>query len=125
MEASVIAKIIEASPYLGFILLFMWFEAKREDKRIANAAELETRREKHEIEIEDKREAHDRDINNMWAGYIKTLIDQQSLTSKALMDTITAHEESSQERYDRLGITQELIDAVKESQRLRAEEKKR
>jgi hypothetical protein len=123
MEASVITKIIEASPYLGFILLFMWFEAKREDKRTANAEELETRREKHEKELEEKREAHDRDINNMWASYIKSILDQQNEMSKALMDTIVEHEESSQQRYERLGITQELINAVKESQRLRAEGK--
>lgn len=125
METTVISKLIEASPYLGFVLIWIWFESQREDKRVANAAELEDKREKHELALEEKREAHDRDVNNMWASYIKSLLDKQTETSERLLDALHKHEEASQDRYDRIGITQDLIDAVKESKRQRAEGKSR
>ena len=36
ITAEVWAKIVEASPYLAFVLLYIYFSAKQEDKRIDN-----------------------------------------------------------------------------------------
>ena len=75
-------------------------------KRIENAKELENRRE-----------AHEREINNMWANSIRMINEQQSKTSEALMTALKEHDRASQERYEKIGITNDLIQAVKDRQR--------
>lgn len=117
MEASVIAKIIEASPYLGFVLLFIWFEAKREDKRIMNAAALESRREAHEKAMQEKQLQHDRDVNNLWASYIQQIVDEIKLGNVALIEKLEEHDKASEKRYERLGVTRDLFKAAQDKGR--------
>jgi hypothetical protein len=109
MEAAVLAKIIEASPYLGFILLFLWFEMKREDKRIAGAAALETRRETHEKEMQNKELQHARDINQLWALHFQTIANEIKAGNQALIEKLEEHDQASAGRYERLGITRDLL----------------
>jgi hypothetical protein len=108
MEAAVLTKIIEASPYLGFILLFMWFEAKREDKRITNATALETRREEHEKKMQERDLQHARDINQLWALHFQKIANEIKAGNQALIDKLQEHDEASAERYERLAITKDL-----------------
>lgn len=95
--------------FLLIVYLFQKNEEKREAQRVENARRLEDKREAHERELEKKRQAHDLQMNNMWASYIKSIIDQQTDAYKALIEIIKEHEEASQERYKRMGITNELI----------------
>jgi hypothetical protein len=114
MEATVIAKLIEASPYLGFILLFLWFEMKREDKRIAGATALETRREEHEKKMQDKELQHARDINQLWALHFQNIANEIKAGNQAMIEKLQEHDEASAERYERLAITKELFKAAQE-----------
>lgn len=109
---NIIAKIVEASPYLGFILLFMWFESKREDKRIENAAILETRREVHEKAMQERILQHDREINTLWAGYIQQIVEEIKVGNRTLLGKLDEHEEDNKERYKRMEITMNLFKAA-------------
>jgi hypothetical protein len=109
-DSTIYIELIKQAPYIAALILlvgiFLWTEDRRETKRIANAKELE-----------DRREAHDREINNMWANSIKMITEQQNRTSEALMTALKEHDRASQERYEKIGITNDLIQAVKERQR--------
>lgn len=111
---NLITEIIKVSPYLGFVLMYMVFEARREDKRTENAKALEDRREAHDIALEEKREEHDREMNNMWANSIKMIVESIQSSNKALMDALAAHDKASEERYEKIGNTKELMKAVQE-----------
>jgi hypothetical protein len=117
MEATVISKIIEASPYLGFVLLFMWFEARREDKRITNAAALESRRENHERLMQERQIKHDNEINTLWAGYIQSIVAEIKAGNTALINKLEEHDSASSKRYERLGITGDLLKIAQEKSR--------
>ena len=101
-----IRQVPSAAAVIGAVYLFLKREKEAEEIRTRNAAALE-----------DKRQAHDSQINNMWAGYIKSIIEQVQQGNKTIVDTIAAHGKESAERYEKLGITQDLIDAVKEQSR--------
>jgi hypothetical protein len=110
-------ELVKQAPVLAGLIVLVWMfqlaEEKRERQRVENAKLLEDKREAHETNMETKRQTHDSQMNNMWASYIKSIIDQQNESIKALMELINDHETSSQRRYERMGITKELIDAVK------------
>lgn len=112
MEATVITKLIEASPYLAFVLLFIWFDSKREEKRTENAAALETRREAHEKEMQEKQFKHDSDTLSLWASFNQQLVSEIKLSHKAIMDKLDEHERESEERYERMGVTKDLLKAA-------------
>jgi hypothetical protein len=114
IETSVLIEILKASPYLGFILLFIWFEAGREEKRVKNAESLETRRENHEKLMQEKQLQHERDMNTLWAGYIQELVDGIEKSHQELMKRLDEHEKKSDDRYDRIGITKDLLKAAAE-----------
>jgi hypothetical protein len=99
--------------------IFMWDGARREAARLKTDKEMEELRVKNATELEDRRETHEREINNMWANSIKMLLDQQDRAHQVMMSALKEHDKASQERYDRLGITNELIQAVKERQHLK------
>jgi hypothetical protein len=119
MEATVIAKLIEASPYLGFILLFLWFESKREDKRIVGAAALETRREEHEKKMQERDLQHARDINQLWALHFQNIANEIKAGNQALIDKLEEHDKNSEERYERMAVTKELLKAAAEQRKAR------
>lgn len=114
MESAVLAKIIEASPYLGFILIWLWFESKREDKRITGAAELETRREEHEKKMQEKELQHQRDINQLWALHFQNIVNEIKAGNQALIQKLEEHDRASAERYERMGITKEMLKMASE-----------
>lgn len=102
----VLAELIRQSPtaaaLLGAVYLFLKREREAEETRVKNAEALE-----------NKRQAHDLQVNAMWAKYIKNIVDTISTSNQNIVDALATHEKASEERYDRLGVTQDLIDAVK------------
>jgi len=82
--------------------LFLHFQKQAEERRVNDAKEQSKERRQHEAQI-----------NNMWAGYIKQLTENHEETFRAIAKALADHETSSQERYDKMRITQDLIEAVK------------
>jgi hypothetical protein len=117
IDVAIISELIKASPYLAFILLFLWVEAKREDRRVLNAKALEDRRETHEKEMQARQLQQDRDINNLWASYIQQIVDEIKTSNRAIMQRIDEHEKESEDRYERIGITKDLLKAASERTR--------
>jgi len=121
MDPSIFIEIGKQAPYIVALIvlvsLFLITDERREAKRLQNTRELEDNRVKNATELENKREAHERDINNMWAQSIKMIVDQQERAHQTMMAALKEHDKASQDRYDRLGITNDLIQAVKERQK--------
>ena len=109
---SIIGEIVKASPYLGFILLFIWFEAYREDKRIANATALETRREEHENVMQEKQIKHDNEVLTLFASFNQQLIQEIKSSHGVIMSKIDKLDEETEKRYARLSVTQDLLKAA-------------
>jgi hypothetical protein len=118
MSENLFIELAKQVPNLVIFIIIIWLfqknEEKREIQRTENARRLEDKREAHEKELETRRQAHDLQMNNMWASYIKNIIDQQNQTFKMVMDIINEHEKASQERYDKMGITQDLLQAARD-----------
>jgi len=96
-------QIPSAVAVIGMAFLFLKAEKEREERRVVNAKEMEKERRDHELMI-----------NNMWATYIKTLADKQDEAYVAIAEALADHEKASSERYERMGITKDLLKAVKE-----------
>lgn len=95
------------APYVGLmvilVLIFLNWIQKAEEIRVQNAKQLE-----------EERRNHEREINNMWATAIRTIMEQQEKAQSALMSALDRHEKASQERYERMRKTDDLIQAVQE-----------
>lgn len=121
MDSTVYIELIKQAPYVAaliiLVFIFLWAEDRRESTQMKNAKELEETRTKNAKDLEDKREAHEREINNMWANSIKMIVEQQQQAHQVIMSALREHDKASQERYDKIGITNDLIAAVKERQR--------
>ena len=109
IETTIFTKIIEASPYLGFVLLFIWFEAKREEKRVENASRLETRREEHEKMMQEKQLQQEREVNTLWASYIQQIVNEVKASNLAIIEKMDEHDQKDADRYEKLGITKDLF----------------
>jgi len=83
--------------------LFLHFQKLNDERRESNAKEQEVERRQHELEI-----------NNMWAVYIKQLVENHEESFRVIAKTIADHEKASEERYEKMNITKDLIAAVKE-----------
>lgn len=88
------------------IYMFLRFIRETEEQRTVNAKEAETNRRAHEMQI-----------NAMWAANIKSLVDKQEETLRSVAQMMNDHEEASKARYEKLGITKDLIKAVKDKDR--------
>jgi hypothetical protein len=108
----VITKLIEASPYLGFVILYILLDAKREERRTHNAAELESRREEHEQAMQDRQIKHDNEVLQLYASFNQQLVVEIKLSHQAIMSKVQDFDERTEKRLDRLGITQDLLKAA-------------
>ena len=88
------------------VYLFLSTENKREQQRIENAKS-----------IEQERKQHDLNIMNMWAGNFRQLVEQVNLGQREIAKVLSEHEKASKERYEKMGITGDLLDAAKEQLR--------
>jgi len=89
---------------IGTVYLFLKAENEREQRRITNAKEMEMERRAHEIEK-----------NEMWSSFIKNLIDSQNNSSTVIANAIAEHEVASRDRYEKMGITNDLLKVAKEN----------
>lgn len=105
-------EMIKQSPIAAALLLVVFFFLKHirdaEAQRIANAKDMETERRAHELAI-----------NNMWAVNIKQLVDQMSNSHAEIVRLIEQHDKNDKERYERMGVTKDLLDAAKDAERRR------
>lgn len=92
------------------VYLFLKAEKEREIRREANAKEKSQ---------EDRN--FSAQVNAMWANNIATLVGKQDATFQLISNSISSlgralkqHDEDSQERYERIGITQDLIKMARE-----------
>lgn len=106
------------APYMvlmvAIVYMFLRFIEQWETRRAADAKKLEEERTNNAKQLEEMRQKHDSEINAMWASAIKTLVDEQNKTAKAISEALAEHEKASRDRYERMGITKELLVAAKE-----------
>ena len=98
---------------VAIVWLFLAAEDKRDAQRVANAKQLEQERSINAQRLEEARQKHESEMNAMWASHIKSLVETQREIYKAIADTLSDHEKASQERYEKMGITKDLLDVAR------------
>lgn len=88
---------------IAIVWLFQTNENKREEQRINNAKERQA-----------EQRAFDLQVQSMWANNIKGLIDKVDEGQKIIAMALNEHERASRERYEKMGITDDLLQAAKE-----------
>lgn len=88
------------------VYLFLTTENKREQQRIENAKERMA-----------EQRAFDLQVQGMWVTNIKSLIDKVDDGQKTIAQALSDHERLSRERYEKMGITDDLLQAAKENLR--------
>lgn len=88
---------------IAIVWIFVTNENKREQQRIDNAKERAA-----------EQRAFDAQVQNMWANHIKGLIDKVDEGQKMIATALNEHERLSRERYEKMGITDDLLQAAKE-----------
>lgn len=122
-----LSKLGEAIPYavlyVVIVLIMLNAEDKRDEKRVTNATALENKREAHEKAMQDKQLQHERDLNTLWAIQQKETVTQMMTTvqdfqqqviasNTKVIERMDAFDEKDEERYKRLGVTQDLLKAA-------------
>jgi len=114
---SLLGELIKQSPIAAAFIVMVWLflraEEKREARRVQTDKKLEESRVVNAKALELERREHEREINNMWANFMKTLIDQQNKNFTAVVHEIHEHEDRAQKRYERLNITRDLKKAAR------------
>ena len=83
--------------------IFLWFMDRSEKQRSSNAQALEKERREHEITV-----------FNLFATSMKQMVENITQSNERIVTELGKHEQASQERYERLGNTQEIKDAIEE-----------
>lgn len=98
-------KFIEQAPWAAAIIftvyMFLRHLKELDEARAKNAANMAAERRDHELQI-----------NNMWAVNIKTLVEKQNEFFNLIASALAQHDKESKERYDKIGMTKDLIAAV-------------
>ncbi len=102
---------------LIIIQLFLKAMDKREDQRIAHDKQMEAERTTNAKALEETRQKHESATIAMLADAIKHTSDEFSKTAKLIIDALDDHEGASKERYEKMGITKDLLEAAKERER--------
>ena len=101
-----IRQVPSAAAVIGTVYLFLRWMEKSDERREVNAKERA---------MEDR--AHQIQINTLWANTIKGALDQQDRTAlkttEMIVDKLAAIDKAAEDRYKKMNITQDLIDAVK------------
>ena len=112
----IFSELIKQAPTAAAIILvaymFLQAEKQREERRVEADKKSEETRVANAKALEQERQAHERDINNMWANFVKRLIDEQAKSFRDVVSEIHRHEDSAQKRYERLKITRDLKKAA-------------
>jgi hypothetical protein len=109
-------KFIEQAPWAAamtlIVYLFLRHQREIEHSREANAAAMAKERREAEAQAVRERREYEQQKDAMWATWIKNLIDQQNNSAKQLADALAAHDRASEKRYEKLGVTKDLIQAA-------------
>lgn len=89
--------------------LFLWFMDRAEKQRITNAKSMEKERQQHE-----------NTVFNMFASTMKQMIENVTASNERVIASLANHEQASQERYERMGNTQEILRKLDEMKKERA-----
>lgn len=95
-----------AAAMIYIVMLFLNAENKRAQQHIENAKIVEQQRKEHDLQI-----------SNMWATSFKQLVEQVNIGQQAIANALSEHEQASRERYERMGITDDLLKLAKEKLR--------
>lgn len=108
MTEEVLKALAVGVPAAVAVILTVWMFLRAEEKR-------EERRETNAKDKENERRAHELRINEMWVANIKTIVAKTDNTFRMISQALQEHEEASAERYERMGVTQNLIKLAKEN----------
>lgn len=107
---------LKQAPSLAILAFVVWqfltFLSRQEDKRYTHEKELEAERSNNERSIEDSRQKYNSETNSMWASHVRTLTESTERLAKTIAEALSDHEKASQERYEKMGITKDLLDAA-------------
>ena len=84
------------------VFLFLKYDERKEQRRENNAREQSI-----------ERREHDKMKDTIWANSIHQIISKQEEMFKMIANIISVHEEKSEERYERMQVTQDLIKMAK------------
>lgn len=88
---------------IAIVWIFVTNENKRDQQRIENGKERAA-----------EQRAYDMQVQSMWANNIKAIIDRVDEGQKMIAQALNEHERLSRERYEKMGITDDLLRAAKE-----------
>lgn len=101
-----IRQVPSAAAVIGTVFLFLRFIEKLSERQAAQAKEKA---------MEDR--AHQIDINTLWSNTMKSALDHQDKTAmkttEIIADKLAYMDKAAEDRYEKMNITQELIDVVK------------
>lgn len=106
-----IKQLPSAAAIIFVTYLFLRNESEREKARTEAAIKAEEKRVENAKALEQERQKHEREINNLWAGFLKRLAEDNAENFKALVQEIHAHEDKALARYNRLSVTSRKIKA--------------
>ncbi len=109
-------KLIEQSPWAAAIILivymFLTYLGKLEDKRIVRDSDGEKARTESAKERERERRDHEMTIANLQANSMKQMLEQMASGMEIIAKALSDHDKASRERYEKIGMTKDLIAAV-------------
>lgn len=118
METSVWVKLIEQAPSAAIIVvvvyMFLTYLGKLEDKRMAHDTDAEKQRTENAKERERERRDHEIQIASLQANAMKQMLEQMETGMETIAKTLAEHDKASRERYEKIGMTKDLIAAVKD-----------
>lgn len=121
MSENVLIEVAKQVPWavIVFAVIFVFLKRMSESEaaRLAHEKELEAQRIAAAKDRATSEREHQASVNNLWAQNIKSITERWEQTSKQIADALSEHERASQERYNKMNITQDLLEAAKENLR--------
>jgi hypothetical protein len=91
-----------AMAVIATIYIMSYFEERREKRREDNAKQMSQENREHEVKIQ-----------NMWQSSISLMNAKTDETFRLISEMLDNHESASVERYEKMGVTQDLIKMAK------------
>jgi len=101
--AELARNIPSAAAVIFTVYIMSYFDEKREVRREANAKEKSKEDREHEIAMQA-----------MWRDSFNLMNNKTDETFKLIAEMVDNHEKASTERYNKIGVTQDLIRLAKE-----------
>lgn len=94
--------------------VFLWFMDRTNKHNADNIAKAEAQRAENAKALEQERRTHETTVFNLFASTLKQMVGEITKSNEMVVDNLKEHEKASQERYERMGNTQEIKDAIDE-----------